>query len=195
MNMKKLKKDQRGITLIELVIAIALTGVITAAITMSIFQVFNMNTRTSNHMAAVSHVQQAGKLVREDIMKAQNVDTGDDPGTPELELLTLTWKEGGTEIPHEVIYTLEDMSSGEFKILWRYYYINPDINPDPVSTTKVAEYIDPDQTSCCCDCDGDGDGDCDGDCNCDDAVVIFRVTANVGGQSETRVYEVMPRAG
>ena len=187
MNMKKLKKDQRGITLIELVIAIALTGVITAAITMSVFQVFNMNTRTSNHMAAVSHVQQAGKLVREDIMEAQNVDTGDDPGTPEL--LTLTWKEGGTEIPHEVIYTLEDMSSGKFKILWRYYYINPDINSAPVSTTKVAEYIDPDQTSCCCDCDGDGD------CNCDDAVVIFTVTANVGGQIETRVYEVMPRAG
>ena len=187
MKMRKLKKDQRGITLIELVITIALTGVITAAITMSIFQVFNMNTRTSNHMAAVSHVQQAGKLVREDIMEAQNVDTGDDPGTPELELLTLTWKEGGTEIPHEVIYTLEDMSSGEFKILWRYYYINPDINSAPVSTTKVAEYIDPDQTSCCCDCDGD--------CNCDDAAVIFRVTANVGGQIETRVYEVMPRAG
>jgi len=187
MNMKKLKKDQRGITLIELVIAIALTGVITAAITMSIFQVFNINTRTSNHMAAVSQVQHADKLVREDIMEAQNVDTGDDPGTPELELLTLTWKEGGTEIPHEVIYTLEDMSSGEFKILWRYYYINPDINSAPVSTTKVAEYIDPDQTSCCCDCDGD--------CNCDDAVVIFTVTANVGGQSETKVYEVMPRAG
>ena len=187
MNMKKLKKDQRGITLIELVIAIALTGVITAAITMSIFQVFNMNTRTSNHMAAVSQVEHAGKLVREDIMEAQNVDTGDDPGTPEL--LTLTWKEGGTEIPHEVIYTLEGMSSGEFKILWRYYYINPDFNPDPVSITRVAEYIDPDQTSCCCDCDGDGD------CNCDDAVVIFTVTANVGGQSETRVYEVMPRAG
>ncbi len=75
LNMKKLHKDQKGITLIELVIVIAITGIITAGITMTIFQVFNMNTRTSNRMTAVSQVQHAGKLVSEDILQAQNVDT------------------------------------------------------------------------------------------------------------------------
>ena len=68
MNMKKLKKDQRGLTLIELVIVIAITGLITAGITMTIMQVFNMNTRASNRMTAVSQVQHAGKLVSEDIL-------------------------------------------------------------------------------------------------------------------------------
>ena len=172
MKMKKLKKDQRGITLIELVIAIAITGIITAAITMAVFQVFTMNTRTSNRMAAVSQVQHAGKVVSEDILMAQIVDT-------ESEFLKLTWTDWATNYTHEVIYTLEAMPSGLFKILQREHYINSVLS----STTKVAEYIDPAETSCIPDPDPDGDA------------FIFTVTATVGEQSETRVYEVKPRPG
>ena len=166
--MKKLKKDQRGITLVEMVIVIALTGVVTASITIATLQVINMNTSTSNHMTAVSQVQHAGKLVSEDILEAQEIDDTPTGG----EFLILGWTgQNGTE--HEVIYTLE--GSGEFKILRREYSINSSLD----STTKVAEYIDPAETSCVL----DGDA------------FIFTVTATVGGQSETRVYEVTPRPG
>ena len=171
MKMKKLKNDQRGITLIELVIAIAITGIITAAITMAVLQVLNMNTRTSNRMAAVSQVQHAGKLVSEDILMAQIVAT-------ESEFLKLTWTDWATNYTHVVIYTLEDMPSGEFKRLQREHYIN---YPNLDSTTIVAEYIDSDPTETYCDWAG--------------GVLTFKVTATVGGQSETREYEVMPRPG
>jgi len=177
MKMKKLKKDQRGFTLLELLIAILLTGIITGSITMTILQVFNMNTRTSNRMTAVRQVQHAGFWVSPDVQMAQGVDTENDLGTPEFELLTLTWNEGGTGIPHEVIYTLEDMPSGEFRRLWREHKIDSVLD----STTKVAEYIDPDPYQTSCDWDGE--------------VLTFKVTANVGGQSETREYEVKPRPG
>jgi len=193
MKMKKLKKDQRGFTLLELLIAMLLTGIITGSITMTILQVFNMNTRTSNHMTAVRQVQHAGFWVSPDVQMAQGVDTENDLGTPEFELLTLTWEEGGTAVPHEVIYTLEDMSSGEFKILWRKHYIDIGSGPELDSTTKVAEYINPDQTqtSCtCCDQTSCHQGICD-----DDEWLTFKVTATVGEQSETRVYEVKPRPG
>jgi len=185
--MKKLKKDQRGFTLIELLIAILLTGLITGGITMTIFQVFNLNTRTSNHMTAVRQVQNAGFWVSPDVQMAKNVTTGGSPGV----LLTLTWTAPGTGDAHKVIYTLEDMPSGEFKRLWRSH----SVNDEEPTVTHVAEYIDidPTETYCCCDCDGDGD--CDDNCNCDAKVVIFKVTANVGGQSETREYEVKPRPG
>ena len=178
MNMKKLRKDQRGLTLVELLIAILLTGLITGGITMTIFQVFNLNTRTSNHMTAVRQVQHAGFWVSPDVQMAQGVVTGGSPGV----LLTLTWNEGGTGIPHEVIYTLEDMPSGDFKRLWRSH----SVNDEEPTVTHVAEYIDPDQTSFVCNCDP---------CDCDNRVLTFTVTANVGGQSETREYEVKPRPG
>ena len=176
--MKKLHKDQRGLTLIELVIVIAITGIITAGITMTIFQVFNMNTRASNRMTAVSQVQHAGKLVSEDILEAQSVNATGSLGFP----LTLYWIEGGASgDSHTVIYTLEDMPSGEFMRLQRKHYINyPSLN----STIMVAEYIDPDLTRFY----PTGMLPAGG-------VLTFEVTATVGEQSETRVYEVKPRPG
>ena len=174
--MKRLHKDQRGLTIIELLVVIILTGLITAAITTTFFQVFDMNTRTANHMSALSQVQQAGKLVSEDILEAQAID--DDPATGEF--LILGWN--GTAV-HEVIYTLED---GE---LWR----SETIGEEAPATTRVAEYIEPTETNCCCDCDRDGY--CDGSCDCDGGVVIFTVTATVGEESETRIYRVQPRSG
>ena len=164
MNMKKLKKDQRGLTLVELLIVIAITGIITGGITMSIFQVFNINTRTANRMAAVSQVENAGSWVSPDIQMAREIDT-------ESEFLKLTWIEieGAANYTHEVIYTLEDSE------LWRSHSVN---DGEP-TLTRVAEYIDPVQTSCIW----------------AGGVLTFEVTATVGEQSETREYKVKPRPG
>jgi prepilin-type N-terminal cleavage/methylation domain-containing protein len=168
MNMKRLHKDQRGLTIIELLVVIVLTALITAAITTTFFQVFNMNIRTANHMSALSQVQQAGKLVSEDILQAQNVTPGASSGFP----LTLTWVVNAT---HEIIYTLDE---GE---LWQSESID---GGEPPILTRVAEYINPDETSC----------HLEGD------VLIFKVTATVGEgtwgeESETRIYRVQPRPG
>ena len=165
-----IQRDQRGLTLIELLIVILLTGAITSGITMTIFQIFNTNSRTSNHMIAIRQVQNAGKQVSEDLLQAQGWDLGGGSGFP----LTLNWTDWDN-VQHGILYTLEDMPYGEFKILRRRH----DINLSPDSTINVAEYIDPDQTSCV-----QAGG-----------VFTFTVTANVSGQSETRVYEVMPRSG
>ncbi|NWF78399.1 MAG: prepilin-type N-terminal cleavage/methylation domain-containing protein [Chloroflexi bacterium] len=181
-----IQRDQRGLTLVELLIAILLAGVVTGGITMTIFQVFNMNSRTSNHMVAIRQVQHAGKQVSQDLLQAKHIDTENNPATPEL--LTLTWTDWD-DARHEIVYTLEDMPSGEFKILRREHKIDSVTD----STINVAEYIDPAETNCCYDCNGDGYCDCYDDCNCN--AIIFTVTANVGGQSETRIYEVMPRSG
>ena len=167
--MKRLHKDQRGLTIIELLVLIVLTGLITAAVTTTFFQVFDMNTRTANHMSALSQVQQAGKLVSEDILEAQEIE--DNPAGGEF--LILSWN--GTAV-HEITYTLED---GE---LWR----SESIDEGVPETTRVAEYIDSDQTSCVCNCNP---------CDCAGKVLTFTVTATVGEESEQRVYTIKPRPG
>jgi prepilin-type N-terminal cleavage/methylation domain-containing protein len=173
--MKRLHKDQRGFSILELVIVILLTGIITTAITTTFFQVFNMNTRTANHMTAVSQVQQAGKIVSEDMFEAQPLMIDDNP--EEGEFLKLGWVALNSTAVHEVVYTLED---GE---LWR----SESIDDGEPTVTRVAEYINPAETSCECSCD---EG-----CNCDGLVLTFKVTATVGDESETRIYEVKPRPG
>ena len=179
MKMKKLKKGQRGFTLIELLLVIGLTGLIAGGLTMTVMQIMTMSHGTANRMTAVRQVQQAGFWVSPDVQMAQNVSTENKPYTPEL--LTLTWTDWATNDTHEVIYTLEDMPSGEFKILWREHKIDTDS-----TTIKVAEYINPAETSCVCNCEG---------CDCDDLVLTFTVTATVGLQSETKEYRIKPRPG
>ena len=172
MKMKKLRKGEKGFTLIELLIAILLTGIVATAITGTILYVLNVNFSTANRMTAVRQVRNVGFWISPDVQMAKNVT----PGGPS-DFLTLTWTEWETGYSHEITYSLEDMSSGEFKILLRSHSVN-----DGVPTvTPVAEYIDPAET----DCDWDEAND----------ILTFEVTATVGGQSETRVYKVQPRPG
>jgi prepilin-type N-terminal cleavage/methylation domain-containing protein len=175
MKMKRFKKGQRGFTLIEVLIVIGLTGLIAGGLTTTIMQVMTMSHHTANHMTAVRQVQQAGFWVSPDVQMAQDIDTANDPGTPEFELLTLNWTEFGGSDTHTVIYTLEAMPSGDYDILWRKHYIGSSLD----SKIKVAEYINPAQTSCVW---------AGGELN-------FTVTATVGDQSETKIYEVKPRPG
>ena len=168
--MINLKKGQVGLTLIELVIVIGLTAAVVGGITMTIMQVLNMNARTRNDMIAVYQVRQAGKLVQEDVMEGQQVAAGASSGFP----LTTNWTDWGTNDTHGVVYTLDPPSGGP-SILWRKHYLNSALN----STTKVAEYIDPGQTSCVW----------------NGGILIFTVTAAVGEQSKTGVYQINPRSG
>ena len=170
MKMKKLKKGQRGLTLVELLIVIAITGLIAGGITMTIFQVFNINTRTTNRMTAVRQVQNAGFWVSPDVQMAQSVDAGGSSGFP----LALNWTEYVTGNNHTVIYDLVDMSAG-LKKLQRSH----SVNGGNLTETQIAKYIDPYQTSFAW----------------DGYELTFNVTATVGGESETRVYIIMPRAG
>jgi len=119
--------------------------------------------------------QNAGYWVSRDAQMAQDIVTGDDPATPGVtEFLTLTWADWDSNDVYTVIYNLVDNK------LQREHYTNKDGSP-PDATAFLAQYINPDQTSCVWD---DSAG-----------TLTFTVTATVEEQSETRIYEVVPRPG
>jgi len=84
-------KNQKGFTLIEMLVALAITALISTGITMSIFQVFNINALTSNRVIAITEVENAVYWIRRDANMAQSIITDDDTMTPETEVLTLAW--------------------------------------------------------------------------------------------------------
>ena len=125
--MRLINKNQRGFTLIELLIAIAITGLVSGGITMTLFQVFNINALSTNHMIAVRQVQNAGYWISRDAQMAQSMVTTGVSGFP----LTLTWSEWDGTV-NQATYTI---IGGELE---RSHSIN---GGDPTKTL-VAQYID-----------------------------------------------------
>jgi prepilin-type N-terminal cleavage/methylation domain-containing protein len=175
--MKKLEKSEKGFTLIETVIAVALTGLISAAATGVIVQVMQ-GSRSTQHMIALRQVQTAGYWVSNDGIQAQQVVTSSGSGLP----FTLTWNDDNAS--HEIEYSLQDMSSGDLDYLQRREILNGDVN-HPIMTV-VGQYIDPAYTSTSCTPVGRqlSAGE----------TFTFTVTAKINQQTETRIYEVQPRA-
>ena len=168
-------KHQRGFTLIELLIAIAIVGLIAGGITAAISQVLTINTRSSNHMIAVRQVQQAGKEVSKDALQSQNVTCGGGSGFP----LTFNWTDWEGAVNH-VTYNI----TGDNE-LQRSHSVND--TAQATAPRVVARYvdvtIDPVTGKAKTNCDWDAES----------RVLTFTVTATVGDQSETRIYEVEPR--
>ena len=133
-------RNQRGFTIIELLIAFALTGIVAGATTTAIVQVFDGSARSSNHMTAVRQVQNAGYWVSRDAQMAETVVTTGATGFP----LTLTWIEWDSGDAHQVVYSLVDMSGGLKNLQRQHTCVALGLD----ETGIMAQYIDPDNTQC-----------------------------------------------
>jgi prepilin-type N-terminal cleavage/methylation domain-containing protein len=88
--MKKLlfRKSASGFTLIELVMALAVSGILMSAVSATLYQVFTNNQKNTAHMLAVKQVENAVHFMVRDAEMAQRIKTTSlDPG----EVLELSW--------------------------------------------------------------------------------------------------------
>ncbi len=201
-----LNKNQRGFTLVEVIIVLAIIGIVIGAATMTIVQVINGSSSTSNHMIAIRQVQNAGYWVSRDVQMAQSVAPAlDSDGFP----LTLTWTDRDGD-DHQVVYSLVDMPGGLAKLQRQHTCVPLGLD----MTIIVAEFIDPDETNCylykCLIC-GErlaslaeleahfANEHGEEELQYENGALTFTVTAKVSSfprdQSETRIYHVMPRPG
>ena len=177
-SLKSINKNQRGFTLIELIVAIAITGIIVGGIVLAIFHVFDVNALSSNHMKAVRQVQNAGYWMNHDVQMAQSVVPTADPDVDGFPLEVSWWEWGttaaGDNILHEVTYTLD---GSDFK---RSYWRS---DTEETSEIVVARYIDSIEVAPKLFTVGDS--------------LTLTVTAEVATwpqlARESRVYEIIPR--
>ena len=172
--MRLIHTDQKGFTLIEVLIVVAIFAVVAVVTSAAIGQVVQSN-RISSHMFAVRQVQQAGYRVNLDALQAQNITNSNVNGGFPLTLNWTSW-EGGEF--HTVVYNLVN-PSGELYQLERQETVG-----NQTITTVVGQYIylgtePPSSTRCSWNATG--------------KVLTLNITAKVGLQTESRTYEIKPR--
>jgi len=173
--LRLINKNQWGFTLLEVMLIVAVSGIISTGITMTFFQVVTGSARASNRVIVISQVQSAGYWVSHDTQLAQGVDVDDgSTGFP----LVLSWT-GWDDKSHQVTYTLEEAAGG-LNQLKQSHKID---NGDPVVNivAKCIELADVSPKSYT------------------GGVLTFKVKVTVGvgsqQQSETREYKIVPRPG
>lgn len=133
----KLRKsivNQRGFSLLEVVLSLAITGILVAGIGSAICQTLNANAMDVSRMTAVKGIENAVNSISRDGLQAQEVDIN-----AEDYFLKLTWVEWKDSSTHVVSYSIKDDGT-----LQRSEIIN---NATPV-ITLVSQNIDPVMSSC-----------------------------------------------
>ncbi|MFC1972114.1 type II secretion system protein J [Chloroflexota bacterium] len=173
--LKMFRNNQRGFALMDLVIALAITGLISLGVTTSIVQLVKGSTYNRNQLTAIEQLQNVGRVISNDARMAQIVE-GEEPEFP----LTLKWTDygnDGTDGDQHVIVYVYDMTENtlERQAYWYTGYGTP-----PPMFTVVATNVDLSETSW--------------DLNEVEGTLTLEITSKAGTgaaqESETRTYEV-----
>ena len=170
--MNKKRKKQRGVTLIELIVALAIASAIGVAATMTAHNMITIPYMSNNSNTAINEVRSAVSWINRDVQGADPNFVNDAPASPGLFSISLQQWNSGVWITHNITYSLEDMAGTEMKQLWRDYDNGTKRNP-------IAQFIDPDNTSCSWDSA--------------ENILSVTITAAVSEETETRTFQVKTR--
>ena len=103
--------NQKGFTLIEILVAMAVGGMVMAVALLSIYQVVWGSARTNDQVAALTDVNFAALWVKQDLQMARYTDLTD--GVPQSSSVSLRWIDNTgfvaeEERIHSANYTLSD---------------------------------------------------------------------------------------
>ncbi|PVV84400.1 PulJ/GspJ family protein [Dehalogenimonas alkenigignens] len=167
MSMLRNRKGQRGFTLVEVLVALAIMTVLGVGIATSIFQLFTINTRSNDAMLVIRQVQNLGHWLNRDVQMSETTTMGVGGTFP----LIMVWdyrglsEAGYVGEKHQITYTYNAIA----KTITRQDVLYDASNtPQAPSTIIVAEYVQ--------------------SATFDSNILV--VTAVKGSQSETRNYEI-----
>jgi prepilin-type N-terminal cleavage/methylation domain-containing protein len=144
----KKRKRQAGFTLIELVVAIAISAIIMAGASVLLWQLAVSSSGTTNQAVANLQVHYVSSWIGQDVIQAGNITLGGNATTGNFPLTIIipTYNNATMET---VIYDIEPMKDKLGNELWKLYRTEAHPGVTGNSTSLIAEYLDPQSTGLC----------------------------------------------
>ena len=189
---KRSRCSQPGFTMVELVVAVAISAVILVGIGAGLRAILVSSANSTNHALAMSEVQKVASWIGDDVVQAQEVDIRNI--TDPLYFLSLRWDTGSAEGGKLVYYSVGNMTDKQNRNLWRLYRTEDPLNLDLDKRlqTVVAEYLQPfdptnpsGTTSCSRKQSGNGTLE---------NVLVLNVASQVDAYRASASYQISPRA-
>jgi prepilin-type N-terminal cleavage/methylation domain-containing protein len=166
---KLFSKNRAGFTLIEMIAAIAITGIISMGVSLAIGQVLNQTTRNNDYTTASRNAMNALHWISRDALMAQTINGT--AGFPLTQALSLKWS-GWDNHSYTANYTVTD---GQLRRIYS--------DGTNVTTTVIAEYINPAEGMT--------------GCVSNNGTIIITITSSVGAGAKiidiTKVREISSR--
>ena len=172
-----MKFSESGYTLVELIISISITVLITGVTGVAIFQILKNNDRNTDKLTAAREVENAGDWISRDAQMALTITT---TNVTAPVFLNLTWTENVTHNPpiyDSANYSIESVS-GDIGIIKRTYYSTAGVYTQTLIAQDI--YYDPTDNSST-------------SASYQSPVLIVTITSSVGDIMETRKYKVTQR--
>jgi len=142
-----MRRGERGYTLIELVVAVSITVLVSASASIAIYQISKGTEANNTHMNAVRQVQNAGYWICRDARMAQSIDT-DNLTLPDFLVFNWTeWDDENEKIYHSANYFLEGLTDS-IGTLKRIHWSSAGANEETLIATHIYYApADPDATT------------------------------------------------
>jgi len=89
--LERFHRSQQGFTLIEIIVAVAISAFIMLGTVISLHQLIIGGSNVKEDMRSTQFVQNTGTWIRQDVLMSQSITSGDNPTTEEDETMTLYW--------------------------------------------------------------------------------------------------------
>lgn len=170
-------EEQKGFTLIEFIIVLAISSIIAFGAGTTTVQILKINGSSHNRAMAVRQAQNLGSRISQDLMMAVTANTVDDPGTTDIEFITIQRRDWETGYTYDIRYVWLDSVSLPNGVLRKETTYDETGSPVGNTTTLIADSVD------------------SASLLQQDAMFELDIEAIAEQSSETRDYDIVQRQG
>ena len=136
-----MRRDEKGQTVIEVIVATAVSALIAVVAVMTVVLIIVNSQRNNDCTTAVRQAQNLGHWVSQDVLTAQTITVGDDPETADVEFIIASWKDWETGDTYDIRYLWFDSVDSLKRIKRKQLTYDKDGVEVDSKTTLVADNI------------------------------------------------------